>query len=205
MLRRIRDRLTYANVAATIALFLALSGGVVYAAGKIHTNDIANQAVTEKKLAKHAVSHRVLARKAVNPSNVINGVFALSATAGPFSAATANPIPLHGNTSWKAKPGEADELVATAKGRLADVTANDFCSVDIEISVNGQPNPPLVQPFLDSDGTTTLSADSDSDEEAFLPKARQTQTLTATTDPSSTACAAGSTVDKLKISIIRLP
>lgn len=31
-MRRIRDRLTYANVAATIALFLALSGGVVYAA-----------------------------------------------------------------------------------------------------------------------------------------------------------------------------
>ena len=59
-MRRIRDRLTYANVAATIALFLALSGGVVYAASKIDTNDIANNAVTEKKLAKHAVSNRVL-------------------------------------------------------------------------------------------------------------------------------------------------
>ena len=59
-------------------------------------------------------------------------------------------------------------------------------------------------PFLDSDGTTTLSPDSDSDEEAFLPEAG-TQTITAKTDPSTPACAWGSTVDKLKIAIIRLP
>ena len=122
-----------------------------------------------------------------------------------MSAAAANPIQLKGDTSWKAKAGEADELIATVEGRLADATANDFCSVDVNINVNGQPNPPLVAPFLRSDGTTTLSPDSDSDEEAFLPQAGQTQTVTATTDPSTTACAAGSTVDKLKIAIIRLP
>ncbi len=215
-MRRIRDRLTYANVAATIALFLALSGGVVYAASKIDTNDIANNAVTEKKLAKHAVSNRVLDKKAVDAPNVVKGslgpkqlargaVFSLSATGGPVSAATANPIQLQGDTSWKAKTGEADELVATAEGRLADVTANDFCFVDIRVSVNGQPNQPLDVPFLTSDGTTTLSPDSDSDEEAFLPEAGQTQTVTAETHPSTPACASGSTVDKLKIAIIRLP
>jgi hypothetical protein len=214
-MRRIRDRLTYANVVASIALFLALGGGAVYAASKIDTNDIANHAVTEKKLAKHAVSNKVLDKKAVDAPNVVKGslgpkqlargaVFSLSATGGPVSAATANPIQLTGDTSWKAKPGEADELVATAKGRLADATAGDNCFVDIVVSVNGQPKPRLV-PFLNSDGTTTLSPDSDSDEEAFIPEAGQIQTVTAATDPSSTACASGSTVDKLKIAIIRLP
>ena len=213
-MRRIRDRLTYANVAATIALFLALSGGVVYAASKIDTNDIANNAVTEKKLAKHAVSNRVLDKKAVDAPNVVKGslgpkqlargaVFSLSATGGPVSAATANPIQLQGDTSWKAKAGEADELVATAKGRLADATANDNCFVDIKVSVSGQTKP-LVVPFLNSDGTTILTPDSDSDEEAYLPEAGQ-QTVTAETDPSTPACAPGSSVDKLKIAIIRLP
>jgi hypothetical protein len=208
--------LTYANVAATIALFLALSGGVVYAASKIDTNDIANNAVTEKKLAKHAVSNRVLDNKAVDASNVVKGalgpkqlapgaVFSLSATGGPVSAAADNPIQLQGDTSWKAKKGEADELVATAEGRLADATANQFCFVDVRISVNGQPNQPLETPFLTSDGTTTLSPDSDSDEEAFLPEAGQRQTVTAETHASTPACASGSTVDKLKIAIIRLP
>ena len=194
-MRRIRERLSYANVAATIALFLALSGGVVYAASKIDTNDIANHAVTKKKLAQEAVGPKQLKPGAV---------FSLSATGGPFPADTANPIQLKGDTTWKAKKGEADELIATAEGRLADATAGDFCSVDIDVSVKGEPNPPLVSPFLNSDGTTTLSPDSDSDEEAFLPDAGK-QKITAETDPSTTACAPGSTVDKLKISIIRLP
>ena len=214
-MRRIRDRLTYANVVASIALFLALSGGVVYAASKINTNDIAKHAVTQNKLAKHAVSHKVLGSKAVDASNVVKGslgpkqlargaVFSLSATGGPVSAATASPIQLKGDTSWKAKTGEADELVATAEGRLADATAGDFCFVDIRVSVTGQ-SKPLVVPFLNSDGTTTLSPDSDSDEEAYLPEAGQTQTVTAETNPSTPACSSGSTVDKLKIAIIRLP
>jgi hypothetical protein len=182
-------------VAATIALFLALSGGAVYAASKIGTNDIANHAVTQKKLAKEAVGPKQLQRGAV---------FSLSATGGPVPADTAAPIKLKGDKTWKAKKGENDELIATAEGRLADATAGDNCFVDINVNVKGEPNPPLERPFLDSDGTTTLSPDSDSDEEAFLPKAGK-QKITAETDPSSTACAPGSTVDKLKISIIRLP
>jgi hypothetical protein len=36
-MRRARARLTYANVVATIALFLALGGGAVFAAAKIRS------------------------------------------------------------------------------------------------------------------------------------------------------------------------
>ncbi len=60
-----RQRLTYANVVSTIALFLVLTGGVVYAASKIRTKDIQRQAVTQKKIAPGAVKNGKLADGAV--------------------------------------------------------------------------------------------------------------------------------------------
>ena len=60
-----RSRLSYANVVSTIALFLALTGGVVYAASKIATKDIQRQAVTGKKIAPEAVKNGKLADGAV--------------------------------------------------------------------------------------------------------------------------------------------
>ena len=56
MLKRLRFRLTYANVMATIAMFIAL-GGVGYAAMKLPKNSVGtkqlkNGAVTERKINK---------------------------------------------------------------------------------------------------------------------------------------------------------
>ena len=45
MLRKLRPRLTYANVVSTIALALAVGGGTAYAATKIGTRDIRYHAV----------------------------------------------------------------------------------------------------------------------------------------------------------------
>ena len=59
---RIRDRLTYANVMATIAVFGVLAGAGAYAGSRIGTNDI----------ARHAVSHPKLDRAAVSTANVRN-------------------------------------------------------------------------------------------------------------------------------------
>ena len=55
-MRKLNDRLTYANVVSTLALFLALSGGAVYAAGKIGSDDIAANAIKSKQIAPGAVS-----------------------------------------------------------------------------------------------------------------------------------------------------
>ena len=61
-----REKLTYANVTATIALFLALSGGVVWAAGKIGSNDIKNNAIRTRHIHNGAVT----AAKLIKPSSV---------------------------------------------------------------------------------------------------------------------------------------
>ena len=54
MLRQIRNRLTYANVMSTLAVFIAL-GGSSYAALKVGTRDIKNNAVRSVDLRNNDV------------------------------------------------------------------------------------------------------------------------------------------------------
>ena len=64
-MKSVRRRLNYGNVVATLALFLALSGGVVYAANKITSKQIGKGAVKNKNLAKNAVKNKNLAKNSV--------------------------------------------------------------------------------------------------------------------------------------------
>src|SRR5215213_7044475 len=64
-MRRVRPRLSYANVVASLALFLALGGGAVWAANKITSKQIGKGAVKAKNLAKGAVKTKKLANGAV--------------------------------------------------------------------------------------------------------------------------------------------
>jgi len=54
MLAKVRGCLTYGNVMATIAVFIALGGGA-YAATQINGADLQNRSVAGKKLMLHAV------------------------------------------------------------------------------------------------------------------------------------------------------
>jgi hypothetical protein len=69
MVQRIRSRLNYANVMATIAVFLALGGAAVAVTKlprkSVGTKQLKNRAVTTKKIAKEAVTERRLGDKAV--------------------------------------------------------------------------------------------------------------------------------------------
>jgi hypothetical protein len=56
MLSKLRSRLSYANVASTLALVLAVGGGSAYAAQTIGRSDIRTHAVTGSKIAKQAVT-----------------------------------------------------------------------------------------------------------------------------------------------------
>jgi hypothetical protein len=69
----VRRHLTYANVTASVALFLTLAGGVVYAAGKIGTSDIKRHAVKAPKLGPQAVKNGKLALGAVGNQQLADG------------------------------------------------------------------------------------------------------------------------------------
>ena len=87
-----RRVLTYANVAATLALFLAVSGGVVYAAGglgknAVKTKNIAPNAVKTKNIAPNAVKTKNIAPKAVKTKNIA----ANAVTGGKIKKETITP------------------------------------------------------------------------------------------------------------------
>jgi hypothetical protein len=74
VLQQLRSRLTYANVMATIAVFLAL-GGATFAAIKIPkksvgTKQLKNKSVSTKKLKNKAVTSKKLGDKAVGTGKI---------------------------------------------------------------------------------------------------------------------------------------
>jgi hypothetical protein len=73
MHQRLRSKLTYANVMATIAVFGVIAGGSAWAASKIGTNQIKNGAVTAKKLHSKAVTTKKIKNNAVNGDKVADG------------------------------------------------------------------------------------------------------------------------------------
>src|SRR4029079_8226338 len=56
MLKRVRGRITYANVMSTIAVVFAVGGGVAYAANTVFSSDIVNGEVKTQDLANNAVT-----------------------------------------------------------------------------------------------------------------------------------------------------
>lgn len=69
MIERIRQRLTYSNVVATLALFVAL-GGSSYAAMRIGSADIADNSVRGKDIRNRTLTHRDVGRNALGGTNI---------------------------------------------------------------------------------------------------------------------------------------
>lgn len=88
MLAGIRDRLTYANVMSTIAVFGVLAGGGAWAASKIGPNDIANDAVRSKHVKNDQIKGPDIAAGAVGSPEILNGSiqFVDIATGGVFTS-----------------------------------------------------------------------------------------------------------------------
>lgn len=68
-----RPRLTYANIVSTLALFLALGGGAAYAASKVHSGDIAPNAVKTANLAAGAVHTSKVFKRAITSGKLAVG------------------------------------------------------------------------------------------------------------------------------------
>jgi formylglycine-generating enzyme required for sulfatase activity len=77
--RALRERLSYANVMSTIAVFGVLAGGGAYAASKIGPKDIKRNAVRAKHIKKNQVRTKHIRRGAVTKAKLAAGV----AVSGP--------------------------------------------------------------------------------------------------------------------------
>jgi hypothetical protein len=89
MRQQLRDRLTFANVMSSVAVFLAISSGAAYAAGlEVFSEDIVDGEVKRVDIAKSAVVTSKLDADAVRGSKVLDG----SLTGADLNQATLNGI-----------------------------------------------------------------------------------------------------------------
>ena len=92
MVREFRPRLTYANVTATLALFLAIGGGA-YAATQLPANSVGTKqlkkgAVTKKKLADGSVTGAKVADQSLTGSDVNSSTLGTVPSATNAASAT---------------------------------------------------------------------------------------------------------------------
>ena len=66
-MRALLDRLTYANVVATIALFVAVGTGGAYAVSKIDGSDIRNHSLTGKEFKANSVGGKAIKESSLRP------------------------------------------------------------------------------------------------------------------------------------------
>ena len=159
-MRRLRAGLTYVNVVATLALFLALSGGAVWAANKITSKQIGKGAVKNKNLAKNAVKAKNLAKKSVTSAKLAKGavknanladgsvnfaklaagtnVVASSSTA-IIPANQEGPVAFNPPLSATPAPGQVLTLHLESHGTLASVEPPKPCVVVPVPVLNGNP------------------------------------------------------------------
>ncbi|HEV7399548.1 MAG TPA: hypothetical protein VGN84_04695 [Solirubrobacterales bacterium] len=131
MIAVVRSKLTYSNVIATMALFIAL-GGVAVAATQLPRNSVGARqlkrgAVTSAKLAKKSVINGKLGPNSVGPGNIGNGAVTTAKLAGSSVIAstikngviTTNKL----NNEAVTTPKLGKEAVATAKLGNESVTS----------------------------------------------------------------------------------
>lgn len=150
-MRAVMQRLSYANVVATVALFLALSGGVVWAAGKIGSRNLKANAVTAGKIKRNAVTNSKIRANAVTATKIKAGAVDLTklapgtnliatASGGPVSASgvAAVDVPLSGTTTFTPAAGTVAFLSIEAKGEnLARAGTEKDCEPRVVPFVNG--------------------------------------------------------------------
>jgi len=160
VLNRLRKRLSYANIIASLALFIAL-GGVGYAAtasknsvkstsikdGQVKTADLASNAVTSPKIKNGQVTNADLAANAVNSAKIANGSVAVAdlaagAAATALSANGADQVflnqPALKETVSLALPSAGTYLVlADATAFAYDLTLGSDAQMDFVLAAGG--------------------------------------------------------------------
>lgn len=114
MLTTIRQRLTYANVMATIAVFCALGGGA-YAAVKLPKNSVGT-----KQIKKGAVTNAKLGKNSVTGKNVKDG----SLTGSDINLATLPKVGSASNADNASHASNADHATAADNATHAGTADN---------------------------------------------------------------------------------
>jgi hypothetical protein len=136
---------------ATLALFLALGGGAVWAAGKIGAKNLRANAVTAGKIKRNAVTNAKIRGNAVTAAKIKSGAIDFSklaagtnliasASGGPVPANGVPPVnvPLSGAVAFTPAVGVASFLSVEAKGtNLGRVDPAKPCEPQVVPFVNG--------------------------------------------------------------------
>jgi hypothetical protein len=133
-MKRLRSKLTYANVTATLALFLALAGGTAYAAGKIQSSDIAAGAVTTANLAQRSVTSGKLAIGAVSENQIADeavGLQQISTTARTALAGAQGPKGEAGPMGETGPAGTSTDSAELERRLSALETANEELGAEL--------------------------------------------------------------------------
>lgn len=217
------SRLTYSNVVSTLALFLALSGGVALAASKVRTDGIFKRSVTSGKLALGAVRSNQIANGAVGAQQIASGsigskqigaaavapsnlqfpvFFAASPVGGP------RPVPDGGepvdyplsDATWTQSPGQLSVVFGGTVGTLArEEGSGEDCRVFFEVRVNGKQT---------GGGEMSTGSTSPVQVEGAVGASPEVDPLTPTAKTlavkvgSNGACAPDSTVDSARFRVL---
>lgn len=155
MLRAIGRRLTYANVIATLALFLALGGGAVWAASHKRTNKVGTgklkpnavtagkikpNAVTTSKIRDNAVTNSKLREGAVSYAKLAAGT-GVVATATSYSTAVDGPsavgVGFPSAVSFTPVAGSVYLMSVEARSTNLARSGTEPCRVTVTPLVNG--------------------------------------------------------------------
>jgi hypothetical protein len=197
-------RLSYSNVVATLALFLALSGGIVWAAGRINGRHIKPNSLPGNRIKKKTLKRRRFA------PGTLPGLTIADAKASNLSGArtsTPTPVALSGTTRFTSVAGKPDllEMELRASPVDPDGTGPSKCFPQVFVYVNGVKVKEL-SALQDLSGTSpdggdpTISYQGD-----VLPLLSDTGTQTISAkvfgDPN---CGAATTLNSLHITVSQL-
>jgi hypothetical protein len=154
MLRAVLRRLTYANVIATMALFLALGGGAVWAANK-HANKVGTgklkpnavtagkikaNAVTTSKIRENAVTNAKIREGAVNFGKLAtNTLVVATATSSPVGVDGASAVSVNFPSPVTFAPAAGVVNLLSVEARASNLarSGTETCRVQVIPLVNG--------------------------------------------------------------------
>ena len=130
---RIRDQMTYANVMSTIAAVGVIAGGSAYAASKIDTRDIANKAVTAKKLDSAAVTTSKLRSGAVTSAKLGDGAVQTRNLSPSATLAIAGVSVYDGKVrGWFNRASDATPILEHTEAGVYDLTIPGIAGGEID-------------------------------------------------------------------------